>query len=47
VGKEDPIYFFKDAFPCKFHGIKIVPNPDAEIKSIIFSVKSKKLIWLW
>jgi hypothetical protein len=41
VGKEDPISSIKDAFPCKFHGIKIVPNSEAEIKSIILSLKSK------
>jgi hypothetical protein len=32
VGKEDPMSFLKDAFPCKFHGIKIVPTSEAEIK---------------
>jgi hypothetical protein len=32
VGKEDPICFLRDAFPCKLHGIKIVPNSEAEIK---------------
>jgi hypothetical protein len=41
AGKEDSISFLKDAFPCKFHGIKIVPNSEAEIKSIILSLKSK------
>jgi hypothetical protein len=41
VGKEDPISFLKDAFPCKLHGIKIVPASEAEIKSIILSLKSK------
>jgi hypothetical protein len=41
VGKEDPISFLKDALPCIFHGIKIVPTSEAEIKSIIFSLKSK------
>jgi len=29
VGKEDPISFLKDAFPCKFHGIKIAPTSQA------------------
>jgi hypothetical protein len=42
VGKEDPISFLEDAFPCKFHGIKTVPTSEAEIKSIILSLKSKK-----
>jgi hypothetical protein len=41
VGKEDPIYFLKDVFSCKFHGIKIVPTSEAEIQSIILSRKSK------
>jgi hypothetical protein len=41
VGEYDPIYFIKHAFPCKFHGIKVVPTYDAEIKSIILSLKSK------
>jgi hypothetical protein len=29
VGKEDPISFLKDAFPCKFHCIKIAPTSQA------------------
>jgi hypothetical protein len=41
VGKEDPISFLKDAFPCKFHGIKIVPTSEAQIKSIKLSLKLK------
>jgi hypothetical protein len=45
VGKEDPISFLKEAFYCKFHGIKIVLTSEAEIKSIILSLKSKKLTW--
>jgi hypothetical protein len=32
VGKEGPISSLKDAFPCKFHGIKIVPTSESEIK---------------
>jgi sarcosine oxidase/L-pipecolate oxidase len=40
VGKEIQL-FLKNAFPCKFHGIKIVPTSEAEIKSIILSIKSK------
>jgi hypothetical protein len=43
MGKEDPISFLKDAFPCKFHGFKIVPTSEAEIKRIILSLKSKNL----
>jgi hypothetical protein len=46
VGKEDHISFLKDSFPCKFHGIKTVPNAEVEIKNIILSLNSKKLIWL-
>jgi hypothetical protein len=26
VGKENPTPLLKEAFPCKFHGIKIVPT---------------------
>jgi hypothetical protein len=40
MGKEDPISFLKDAFPCKFHGIKIVSTSEAEIKIIILSLKT-------
>jgi hypothetical protein len=32
--------FLKDTFLCKFHDIKIVPTSQAEIKSIILSLKS-------
>jgi hypothetical protein len=39
VGKEDPISFSKDSFPCKFHDIKIVPTSEAEIKIITLSLK--------
>jgi hypothetical protein len=41
VRKEDPIYFLKDSFPYKFHGIKIVPTSEAEMKNIILPLKSK------
>jgi len=41
VGKKDPISFLKDAFHCKFHDIKIVLTSEAEITSIILSLKSK------
>jgi len=40
VGKEIQL-FLKNAFPCKFHGIKIVPTSETEIKSIIFFLKLK------
>jgi hypothetical protein len=52
VWKEDPIYFLKAAFPCEFHGIKIVPTSEAEIKSIMYvcmyvcTVISPKAGWL-
>jgi hypothetical protein len=32
VGKEDPFSFLKDAFPCKFHGFKVLLTSEAEIK---------------
>jgi hypothetical protein len=41
VRKEDTISFLKVAFPYKFHGIKIVPTSEAEIKSIILSLESR------
>jgi hypothetical protein len=41
VGKEDPISFLKDSLPCKFHGIKIVPVSEAEIKGVILSLNSE------
>jgi hypothetical protein len=41
VGKEDPVSFLKDSFSCKFHGIKIVPMSEVEIKGIMLSFKSK------
>jgi hypothetical protein len=41
VKKEDPFSFLKDAFPSKFHGIKIVTTSEAEMKSIILSLRSK------
>jgi hypothetical protein len=40
LGKEDQI-FLEDEFPCTFHGIKIALTSEAEIKSIILSIKSK------
>jgi hypothetical protein len=39
VGKEDAISLLKDSFPSKFPGIKIIPTAEAEIKSIIHSLK--------
>jgi hypothetical protein len=41
VGKEDPVPFLRDLFHHKFHGIKIVPNYEAETKCIILTLKSK------
>jgi hypothetical protein len=41
VGREYPIYFLKHSFPCKFHGIEMVPTSETEIKSIIFFLKLK------
>jgi hypothetical protein len=40
-GKNIQFLFLKDAFPCKFSGIKIVQTSEAEIKSIIVSLNSK------
>jgi len=42
VVKEDAISFLKDSFPSKFHDIKIFTTSEAEIKSIILSLKWKK-----
>jgi hypothetical protein len=39
VGNEDPIYFLKESFPCKLHGIKIAPTSEDEIKSVILSLR--------
>jgi hypothetical protein len=41
VGNENTISFSKDQFPCNFYCIKSVPTSEAEIKSIILSLKSK------
>jgi hypothetical protein len=41
VGREDATLFLKDAFPVKFHGIKIIPTTETEIKCIIQSLKAK------
>jgi hypothetical protein len=46
VRNEDPISFLKDAFHVKFPAIKIIPTTETEIKSIIHSLKSKKLVRL-
>jgi hypothetical protein len=35
MGKEDPISFLKDKFPCKSHCINILPTSEADIKDII------------
>jgi hypothetical protein len=44
--KEDAISFLKDALPVKFPDIKIIPTTETEINSIIYSLKSKKLVRL-
>jgi hypothetical protein len=42
VEKGDAISFLKNAFPGTFPSIKIILITEAEIKSIIHSLKSKK-----
>jgi hypothetical protein len=42
VEKTDAISFLKDAFPGNFPSTKIIPITEAEIKSIIHSLKPKK-----
>jgi hypothetical protein len=42
----DVISFLKEAFPRKFPGIKTIPTTETEIKSIIHSLKARKLIRL-
>jgi hypothetical protein len=42
----DVISFLKKAFPRKFPGIKTIPTNETEIKSIIHSLKAKKLLRL-
>jgi hypothetical protein len=42
AGKEDEISLLKDSFPRKCPMIKLIPTTEAEIKSIIYSLKSKK-----
>jgi hypothetical protein len=39
VGKKIQFLFQKMHFSCKFHGIKSVPVPEAEMKSILLSLK--------
>jgi hypothetical protein len=41
-GREYALSLLKDAFPDRFHSIKIVPTTETEIKSIIHSQKSMK-----
>jgi hypothetical protein len=41
VENEDPTSFLKDSFCRKFRGIIIVPTSEAEIKSIILTLKSR------
>jgi hypothetical protein len=43
VGKEDAILIFKRFISGKFPSIKTIPSTEAEIKSIVHSLKSKKL----
>jgi hypothetical protein len=37
----DAISFLKEAFSRKFHGVKAIPATEAEIKSMIYSLKAK------
>jgi hypothetical protein len=43
VEKSDAISFLEDAFPGNLPSIKIIPITEAEIKSIIHSLKLKKI----
>jgi hypothetical protein len=40
-GKDYAISILKDTFPTEFLGIRIIPTIYTEIKSIIYSLKSK------
>ena len=42
IEKGDAISILKDSFPGNFPSIKIIPITEAEIKSIIHSLKQKK-----
>jgi hypothetical protein len=42
VEKEDAVSFLEDSFPGNFPSIKTIPITEAEIKSIIHSLKQKK-----
>jgi hypothetical protein len=44
--KANVISFLKDSFPGNFPSIKIIPITEAEIKSIIRSLKPEKLLSL-
>jgi hypothetical protein len=44
--KGDATSFFKDSFPRNFPNLNIIPITEAEIKSIISSLKPKKLFRL-
>jgi hypothetical protein len=46
VGKENPISFLKDAFPCRLLGITIIPMSEAEIKSVILSNQKTHLVMI-
>jgi hypothetical protein len=39
----DAISFIKNAFPIKFHGFKIIPTTETEIKIKIHSLKEETL----
>jgi hypothetical protein len=41
VEKEDAVSFLKDLFVGNFPSIKIIPITEAEIKCIIYSLKTK------
>ena len=41
LGKGDAISFLKDSFPTKFPNLNVIPITEAEIKSIISSLKPK------
>jgi hypothetical protein len=42
----DAISFIKEEFPRKFPVMKTIPTTETEIKSIVHSLKNKKLIRL-
>jgi hypothetical protein len=46
VEKGDAVSFLEDSFPGNFPSMKTIPITEAEIKSIIHSLKPKKTIRL-